>query len=179
MGGKDMAIYKVIGKGQDRKYFDDNALNEVISYIFRPNKIPSRYIGGYGVHLKDSAEQMNMVAILYGKNHGVRLRHSVLSFEEKEHISHSVANMIADSIALYYAPEYQIVYAVHEDTDTVHIHFVMNQVSYTDGHKYSGSKQEYYDFINYMRNIGSEYGIKIKNVSDEPDYLFQVCYHAE
>ena len=91
---------------------------------------------------------MNIVAILYGKNHGVRLRHSVLSFEEKEHISHSVANMIADSIALYYASEYQIVYAVHEDTDTVHIHFVMNQVSYTDGHKYSGSKQKYYDFIN-------------------------------
>ena len=88
-------------------------------------------------------------------------------------------NKNLNKIALYYAPEYRIVYDVHKNNDTVHIHFVMNQVSYTDGHKYSGAKQEYYDFINYMRNIGSEYGIKIKNVSDEPDYLFQACYHLE
>jgi len=33
-----MATFKVIGKGQDKKYFDDMALNDVISYITQPQK---------------------------------------------------------------------------------------------------------------------------------------------
>lgn len=46
-----------------------------------------------------------------------------------------------------------MVYAVHTNTDDLHIHFVMNQTAFTDGHKYNGKKLDYYQFLNYMSSV--------------------------
>ena len=36
-----MATFKVIGKGEDGKYFDDLALKDVINYVLNPQKTKS------------------------------------------------------------------------------------------------------------------------------------------
>ena len=51
--------------------------------------------------------------------------------------------------------------------DIQRIILVQHQVSYIDGLKYSGKKGEHYDFIYYMKNVCSQYGIDFKPVSDE------------
>lgn len=46
---------------------------------------------------------------------------------------------------------------VHEDTDNIHIHFVMNTVSFVDGLKYSGGYDDLYNLTNYVNKIYKEY----------------------
>ena len=63
------------------------------------------------------------------------------------------AYMLAGEIARYYSDKYQIFYAVHEDTDNVHIHFGMNTVSYVDGSMYAEGYGDYYRLVAYIENI--------------------------
>ena len=147
-----MATYKVIGIGEHGKFFDNHAYQDAVHYIFNPDK--ASYIGGTGVSsMSTAAEEMQKTAVNFGKDCGKRLRHSVLSFDEKEHISPEQAKEFADKIIQHYAPEYQILYSVHTNTDNPHIHFVMNQISFVDGHRYAGKKQDYYAFHRYMKRV--------------------------
>lgn len=45
----------------------------------------------------------------------------------------------------------------------------MNQVSYIDGKKYSGSCKEHYSFINYMKEVCEDFGIDFKPVTDQDE----------
>lgn len=147
-----MANYSVIGVGQHKKYFDENAYHDVSNYICNPAK--AAYVGGAGVSsLETAGAEMEQVAIKFGKNSGKRLRHSTLSFESEENVSPEKANEYAQKIIQYYATEYQIAYAVHTNTENVHIHMVMNQISHVDGHRYQGKKKDYYDFKRYMGKV--------------------------
>lgn len=71
---------------------------------------------------------------------------------------------IADQVAGHYSDRHQIVYAVHEDTDHPHAHFVMNQVSFRDGRHYYGTKQDYYAFQEHIKKILRPYGKKLEAV---------------
>ena len=144
--------YKVTGLGQKNKFHDDNAYHDSIHYITNPQK--ATYVGSCNVNdINHAAEEMEAVSDAFGKNRGKRVRHSVLSFGSKSGLSPKQADQYASKIVQHYAPEYQMVYAVHTNTDDLHIHFVMNQTAFTDGHKYNGKKLDYYQFLNYMSNV--------------------------
>lgn len=162
-----MAVYKIVGKGENGKYFDDNALHDVISYVLRDSKTSHAYCGSRAVNLYNAAFEMESLSRLYCKDKGVRLRHSVISFDKSENISPAQAAEIADAAIRFFGNQYQIIYGVHEDAAHVHAHIVMNQVSYIDGHKYRGTKKDHYDFINYMTGIVRPYGIPFVPVSDD------------
>ena len=51
-----MATFKVIGKGEDGKYFDTFALTDVINYVVNSCKTPSNLIGTFGVRLPYAAQ---------------------------------------------------------------------------------------------------------------------------
>ena len=123
-----MAVFKVAAIGEDGKYFDDFALNDVINYIVTPYKTPSHLIGTFGVRLEYAAQQMELVARAYNKYRNLRLRHWIISFGARDLISPIQAYYIAVEAAKFYADRYQLVFAVHEDTDQVHVHFVPESV---------------------------------------------------
>ena len=149
-----MANYHVIGVGEHHKFFDENAYRDSIGYIFRPDH--AKYIGGYAIQNLDMAAiEMQATAQAFGKDSGKRIRHSVLSFtpHEMKYITPEKASIWAQRIIRFYGYEYQIVYAVHTNTDNLHIHFVMNQISYRDGHRYRGKKKDYYEFMKFVHLI--------------------------
>lgn len=147
-----MAIYEVVGIGEHGKYFDKNSYRDAINYISRNNTIA--YTGGENVaSIKTAALEMEKLSASFHKDSGKRIRHSVLSYDKNEQVTPEMADLFAKEIIQHYAPEFQIVYAVHEDTEHVHTHFVMNQVSYQDGHRYAGKKKDYYAFINHIRHV--------------------------
>ena len=147
-----MSTYKVAGRGEHGKFFDDTAYRDAVNYIFDEEK--AVYIGGCNLtSLQTAAQEMEQTALAFGKNKGKRIRHSVLSFSERENVSPEEARDYAQEIIRHYAPEYQLVYAVHTNTGHPHIHFVMNQISYLDGHRYQGKKQDYYAFLNHIKHV--------------------------
>ena len=147
-----MATYEVVGIGEHRKFFDDNSYRDAVNYATRNNTL--HYAGGANVtSLATAAEEMRDTSISFHKNSGKRLRHSVLSFDSRENVTPEKADMYAKQIIQHYAPTNQIIYAVHDDTDNLHIHFVMNQISFQDGHRYEGKKRDYYDFQRHIRAV--------------------------
>lgn len=145
---------------QGKKYHDENSLYDVISYCCNPEKTQSGNIGCFGANVQYAAEQMGRLAQTYGKANGIRLRHMVLSFEPGEKVTSTGAYQIAYQAAWYYGREYQVLFAVHEDKKHLHIHFVMNTVSYLDGHKYAGKCEDYYNFLDHLRKILEPFGIE-------------------
>ena len=148
-----MATYKVIGVGEHKKYFDENSYHSVINYIFSH----AVSIGGSTHSAETAADEMLYIANYFGKNSGKRLRHSMLSFSKEEGVTAALANNYALGI---------IVYAVYDNTDEVHIHFVMNQISFIDGHRYAGKKQDYHAFMRYIRTIIERPVIPVKKGQD-------------
>lgn len=108
------------------KYDDPASRDDVIRYITQKHKTPSGYIGACGVDVPYAAQQMQEVSASFKKDNKIRIRHFVVSFYRNEQISPYKANMIASMIALELGRIYQCVYAVHEDTYNIHVHFVFN-----------------------------------------------------
>lgn len=146
------------GKGN---YRNENAMELVTDYIFNPYKAISGYYGGYGVSSQCPAESMMMVSEQFGKRNGVQLRHYALSFAPYELNNPIIANEIGRKISAFISREFQTVYAVHENREHLHIHIVTNSVSHIDGHRFYGSKQEFYALMGGIRRILRDYGIKL------------------
>lgn len=155
------------------KYHDSEAVDTVLSYCVQECKTPSSLIGGYGVNVKQASYEMQRLTDAYGKSNGLHLRHMVLSFSKYELTElgdDAIGEIykIAKYTAQYYANEYQIVYAIHEDTGNCHVHFVMNTTSYVNGKKYRGDKADYYQFQAYLRQFLAEYyGLTLYILSDK------------
>lgn len=121
--------------------------------------------GGVAV-TENFVECMNEVAVKFKKAKGIQLRHFVLSFSPEELDDPNVVYEIACYVARFIGRDYQVVFAVHENTENLHIHFMQNSVSYTTGHKYGGSKKDYYQLVNFLTEfLKLTYGIHLKTVS--------------
>ena len=148
------------------KYHDDEALETVINYCQDTAKTGGQYIGGFGVNVAQAAYEMDLLAWAYGKDHGLRLRHWILSFTPKEvkrlcRRDYFGLQKAAWYAASYYGWQYQIVYALHTDAEHVHVHFVMNTVNYQTGLKYEGKRQDYMAYQRYLAEFFEEYGLNL------------------
>ena len=179
-----MAVFKVISVPQ--KYADEDAYADLIHYCIKPMKTPGNFIDGFGVLPQLAAEQMQIVSHAYRQNHGIRLRHWIISFEKGEIRDAWHANQFAQQACWFYAERYQILYSVHEDAQNIHIHFVMNMISFQDGTRYTGKKKDYYDFLRYLNDIAALFGTYVYPVppkeigapdfSDAPVIMIWILY---
>lgn len=96
----------------NKPYNDGEALETVVHYVLRTG---SGYCGGYGVDLNYPVQQMQQVKNLWGKDHGRRVRHFILSFKRSESIGYDQAMKLGFEICRYYA-DYQSVYGLHHDS---------------------------------------------------------------
>lgn len=153
------------------KYHDDASYEDVIRYCFNPQKLAGW--GGRAVNPGQAAMEFQKLAKAYDKDYGVRLRHFVISFSEREanclgYDIYDYLNCFAEYVMDYYGNEYQIIYALHRSRKNPHIHFVMNTVNYKTGEKYRGDKQDYYAFQEYLRSFVRKYfGMELTVVSDD------------
>lgn len=153
--------YKVTGLGQTGKFHDESSYHDAIQYITNPQK--AKYVGSCNINdIHHADKEMMSVAEAYGKNRGKRVRHSILSFGSHSGVTPEQANQYAAQIIQHYAPDYQMVYAVHTNTNELHLHFVMNQTAFSDGHKYEGKKRDYYQFLNHMTHVTNRKVIPVK-----------------
>ena len=115
------------------EYPDRDSLARVLNYVLR-----SDIVGGYALDPAHTFQQMWLVKSAFHKLDGVQLKHFIITFTNAE-----LCRMDFDDILelgfwvgqFFY--EYQIAYALHTDTMHIHLHLVMNTVSFMTGHKYS------------------------------------------
>ena len=118
----------------ENTYPDSASLSSVLNYIFR-----SGIIGGYALDPQNAYHQMMMVKRAFHKEDGVQLKHFVVSFSTAEMYRYDTDDLLRLGFEIgQLFQEYQLAYAIHYDTEHIHLHCVMNTVSFVDGHKYSG-----------------------------------------
>ena len=129
-----MAYFKIVPPGDDGAKQD--LIEKEIHYILKPQK-HVRYYGGYNVLITDNVEDMidqfYGARSAFGKYHGIQVRHFVLSFSaeyDKVHAYH--AYLIGHEVCKLFQ-DYQAVYAVHEETENLHIHFIVGTVNLRTG----------------------------------------------
>lgn len=179
-----MPTLKVIYKTTDyfyeqtghKKYRDGQALHAVIRYCLNPMKTPSGIVGGMGVDVDQAAFEMERISSAYGREFGVRLRHFMLSFSQDEVLAMGSCDLeimkeIAEFVACCYGHSHQIIYALHEDTETPHLHFVMNAVSYLDGRKFSFDFRDQRNLQDVLgKYLMETHGFKLVCVPDYGDF---------
>lgn len=133
----------------NQEYQDDGKIYEqVFLYITREDKAVNRLIGAQFVYMgqgvEDIARQMREVAQTLNGNQGRALWHFVLSFDRYEEwwITPDIAYQIAGQFVIFF-DGHQVVYAVHEDTDNVHIHYMVNATNFYNGMKFENKRDNF------------------------------------
>ena len=145
----------IIFRNEYDKYED---LEHVINYV--NNKKRADYIGGQNILLGDSIEQAMAVNNFFYNETKRKAFHFVISFDDSDvMIAHHLYEEGYNICALL--PEYQIIFAVHQDTECIHIHFVVNPINLATGKKLCFDNTTFYSFVEGIRAIFKKYEVRV------------------
>lgn len=147
-----MPILKI----KNHSYASEAALENVVNYVLRSD----RY-GGLAVDPEYAVFQMQLVKQLWQKTDGRQVRHMILSFSKDEVLANYKAMEYGYQICQYFGDRFQIVFALHTDTDHVHLHFALNTVSFVDGIKFSAGLSDYWRLRNYIQSIMPQWHVEL------------------
>ena len=151
-------------------------LSDVIDYASRNNKtqltdenaeIMRRFVTGINCQPEIAREEMLAVKHHFGKSEGVVAYHGYQSFapgEATPEIAYEIGIKLATRL---WGDKYQVIVATHLDKiNRLHNHFVLNNVSMTDGKKYYRSASDYYQMQQESDALCREYSL---SVIENPD----------
>lgn len=126
-------------------YQNKDAIENTIQYICKPEHAISGLIGGINVTAESNLaiKQFYSVKRFFHKLDGRQVWHFIISFEKRTN-KYDILRY-GYKIAEHFSNKYQIIFAVHENEPNIHIHFVMNSVSFVDGKKYNDWYKDYID----------------------------------
>lgn len=149
----------VKGKNQNR-----TALKNLINYAMDLQKTTSGIVGVLGAPCENSIQEIiqyfDKTQINFGKKKGRLAYHFViaLSPEEQKKIPKKKYKKIGYKIASFFDDEgFQTVFALHENTEQLHFHIVVNSVNYYTGKKYHFSRKKLSEFKMIVADIISQY----------------------
>ena len=147
-------------------------IQAMFMYQMAPSKTDDGVLtGGYACSPRRAFEEMTLVQRSYRKTEGRQFIPYIISITpDKPEISNEIYLKVGDEIARIH-PDFQCCYALHLDSTTRHLHFLMNAVSYRDGHKYSQSRADLGIFRQKTNDILHRYqfDIILQKLSHQPD----------
>lgn len=153
--------------GYSCNYKNPDAVNKVVKYILRKNgrinnngkKESYNTYGSIGTYHKDVdgiISDFQKLKAIHGKTNGVQIKHLIVSFPDVHNLKSKKMNKLIHRVLKFYSQKYQLVYAVHEDTDHLHMHIGINSVSFT-GKKFNEQGAEKRKFETYINELFKEY----------------------
>lgn len=152
-----MPIIKFVNEDNNKRYDTEDSVRNCIEYIFdvsktfydevRTGHMCSDFVGC--VHFMGTrcqeiqpelvANQMIINNSVYGKAQGNLLKHRIISFHNADSVMPNEAFDLAHYIANIYGENYITAHGVHMDTNQIHIHLVVDTISWRDGKRFSFS----------------------------------------
>ena len=110
-----MAVLKLI-RG---KYQNEDAIDNLVSYVLNKEKMPSECYGGRGVSLNNPIYSMKTIKNIYGQVAGKQAEHFILAFDDGEYPNLTLENIyhLAYSICEFFRDS-QVLFALHEIKNT-------------------------------------------------------------
>ena len=125
---------------------------------------------GLYVNTKNAFERMRIVKQFYNKEDGRSYIHFTISFKGRR--DKNVLYDFAEAVVSNFN-DFQCLFAIHQNTANYHIHFVLNSVSFTDGHKFSQSQADMENFKIYISNMERYFNL------DTGEVTLSECYDSE
>lgn len=147
-----MAIIKAIKNSH-------SDIKHIINYVTKKEKtIGKKLCSGFNCNVDTAAKEMQATKDLYGKTGGRTYKHFVQSFPPTEGITAEEAHLIAkefiEQCPLFSG--FEVLYCTHVDKEHIHTHFVVNSVSFADGHKFQMAKKD----LESMKILNNELCVK-------------------
>lgn len=144
-------------------------LSDVIEYALQSSKtgqdeecaaIKRHFIAGINCQAETAREEMTAVKKHFNKTEGIVAFHGYQSFapgEATPEMAHEIGIKLAERL---WGGRYQVIVATHLDkANHLHNHFVLNNVSMTDGKKYYRSHKDYYKMQRESDALCREYAL--------------------
>ena len=155
-----MPIFKSIKPG--------TSLKNIINYVSKEFKQTQDTDTIKGVNVADNPNiatlQMLNTKNSFGKEEGRQYQHYILSFSTEEKISVKEAIDYAEKHAKEcFGDRHEVFLAAHQNSEgsKLHVHYIVNSVSFIDGLKIQTSRDDYEKFKDLNDEIAKEHGFKI------------------
>lgn len=138
-------------------------VGSIIDYVTKEEKTEDKLVSGFNCSPDTVKDEMNATKEVYGKTGGRTYKHFVQSFHKDENITPEQAHNLAKEFAEL-CPQFkgfEVLIATHKDREHIHTHFVLNSVSFEDGHKFRMHKSELEEMKHLSDQICSLNGLHI------------------
>lgn len=143
------------------------SVKRLINYILREDKTLEHLKGGIYCNPDTAYDEFILTKELHNKlpegtiSKSNEVVHLVQSFKGRE-VTPEMAKQIAQELLEYNVFKgFQIVYAVHIDTENVHTHFAINNVNYETGARWHISKHDLQGIKDYSDEILQKYQLSV------------------
>ncbi|MDD3138687.1 MAG: relaxase/mobilization nuclease domain-containing protein [Lachnospiraceae bacterium] len=139
-----------------------NQIGNELTYVTNDIKtVNGLYVGCRHItDINHATEEMMQVKEFFGKLDGRVATHGVISLDEEESDSKNAGKLmlLLNDLMQDIFPQHQVVYAVHANTDNLHIHFIINTVG-LDGKKIHMDKKFMREVMEVAVNrLAEQYG---------------------
>ena len=139
-------------------------MKRLIDYIFNANKTDNLFFcGGKNCDWKNAYDDFMSVKEDYGKMGGIQAIHFTQAFSPEDNVTPQMAMELAERLLEFEKFNgFQIIYAVHNDRNHIHTHFVINSVNMETGLKWHMGKNEkdLQPIKDFSDKLCKEYGLK-------------------
>lgn len=137
-----------------------NNMDNLINYIQDDKSHNDKilYCNAIGVDPAAAARDMQLCKMAYCKTKGSQGKHLIVALskqEEEKVVAGNNVEKVADKIAdiIYSNTGCQVAYAVHGNTDNLHIHYALNSVRIADGYKMQLNYKDKYRLETKIKSV--------------------------
>lgn len=161
-----MAIIKAVKNSH-------SSITHIFNYVTKNEKtIGKKLCSGFNCNIDTAVLEMETTKKLYNKTDGRTYKHFVQSFSPEENITsqqaHKLAGEFVKECPLF--SDFEVIYCTHIDKKHIHTHFIVNSVSYLDGHKFSMSKKDLENMKNLNNKLCMEHGFSICDLGKKKSF---------
>ena len=152
----------------ERKYLDED-LYQALRYTEQDEKTDEKkYVSGVNCSAAFAYEEMTAVKRRFGERGKVIAYHGFQSFQAGEVTPEQAHEIGLETARRMWGRDFQVLVTTHLNTNNLHCHFVVNSVSFRDGHKFRNSIEQHRELREISDAICKEHGLSV--LADAPFY---------
>lgn len=154
----ESAIYNEINYALSSEYYKYSGAAGLLWYPSLRQCCTDIVLGANDIdpNIESMAGAFKTVKSAYGKTDGNQILHVIIGFHKKENTNLPLTHIFAEQLAAYIGQRFQVVYGIHMSRGYLHIHFVINTVSYIDGNRLYDKNTYYYDICNAAKTFSPD-----------------------
>ena len=155
-------------KTTERKYLDED-LYQALRYTEQDEKTDEKkYVSGVNCSAAFAYREMVAVKQRFGERGKVIAYHGYQSFKTGEVTPEEAHQIGIETVRRMWGDDFQVLVTTHLNTDNLHCHFVVNSVSFRDGHKFRNSIEQHRELREISDAVCKEHGLSV--LWDAPFY---------